>query len=275
MVARRTQGTTWAFTDKPNRGSAMQKNRTTYPTRGQAVADDGVLAGRELESDAELIALGWLKPTNLFEGDELPAIYPEDDAQERADLLSARHAERDAKQHAERNAWVASFPEDRTAFELAIDTGRIGGADTLIQENVGYSLIPVLSIRTQPTFFAKPTRPRALYCLASGANWGATLLPDGSGKVIHLDCLKCPNCRDWRRRKIAIRYGLGKAETQTLIRVSGFASDDYTLPVAFAESLRRRAGGNRLRLLRRGDDYFPELVIVYDRELEDATLALN
>ena len=37
-------------------------------------------AGRELESDAELIALGWLKPTNLFEGDELPAIYPEDDA---------------------------------------------------------------------------------------------------------------------------------------------------------------------------------------------------
>ena len=92
--------------------------------------------------------------------------------------------------------------------------------------------------------------------------------------MIHLDCLKCPNCRDWRRRKIAIRYGLGKAETQTLIRVSGFASDDYTLPVAFAESLRRRAGGNRLRLLRRGDDYFPELVIVYDRELEDATLAL-
>ena len=252
----------------------MQKNRTTYPTGRQAVANDGLLAGRELESDAELIALGWLKPTNLFEGDELPAIYPEDDAQERADLLSARHAERDAKRHAERDAWVASFPEDRTAFELAIDTGRIGGADTLIQENVGYSLIPVLSIRTQPTFFAKPTRPRALYCLASGANWGATLLPDGSGKVIHLDCLKCPNCRDWRRRKIAIRYGLGKAETQTLIRVSGFASDDYTLPVAFAESLRRRAGGNRLRLLRRGDDYFPELVIVYDRELEDATLAL-
>ena len=240
----------------------MQKNRTTYPTRGQAVADDGVLAGRELESDAELIALGWLKPTNLFEGDELPAIYPEDDAQERADLLSARHAERDAKRHAERKAWVASFPEDRTAFELAIDTGRIGGADTLIQENVGCVLILKTGIRTQPTFFAKPTRPRALYCLASGANWGATLLPDGSGKVIHLDCLKCPNCRDWRRRKIAIRYGLGKAETQTLIRVSGFASDDYTLPVAFAESLRRRAGGNRLRLLRRGDDYFPELVIV-------------
>ena len=88
----------------------MQKNPITYPTRGQAVDNDGLLAGRELESDAELIALGWLKPTDLFEGDELPAIYPEDDAQERADLLSARHAERDAKRHAERNAWVASFP---------------------------------------------------------------------------------------------------------------------------------------------------------------------
>ena len=137
----------------------MQKNRITYPTRGQAVANDGLLAGRELESDAELIALGWLKPTDL-EGDELPAIYPEDDAQERADLLSARHAERDAKRQAERKAWLASFPEDRTAFEMAIDTGRIGGTDTLIQENVGYSLIPVLSIRTQPTFFPK-TNPNA------------------------------------------------------------------------------------------------------------------
>ena len=79
----------------------QQIQNTTYPTRGQAVADDGVLAGRELESDAELIALGWLKPTNLFEGDELPAIYPEDDAQERADLLSARHAERDATRRTE------------------------------------------------------------------------------------------------------------------------------------------------------------------------------
>ena len=88
----------------------MQKNRTTYPTGGQAVANDGLLAGRELESDAELIALGWLKPTNLFEGDELPAIYPEDDAQERADLLSARHAERDAKRHAEQKCVGGLFP---------------------------------------------------------------------------------------------------------------------------------------------------------------------
>ena len=76
----------------------MQKNRTTYPTGGQAVADDGVLAGRELESDTELIALGWLKPTDLFEGDELPAIFPEDDAQERAERLAERRAEREACQ---------------------------------------------------------------------------------------------------------------------------------------------------------------------------------
>ena len=71
--------------------------------------------------------MGWLKPTDLFEGDELPAIYPEDDAQERADLLSARHAEREGKHKAERDAWLAIFPEDRTAFELATDFGRIGG----------------------------------------------------------------------------------------------------------------------------------------------------
>ena len=145
----------------------MQNNRTTYPTGGQAVANDGLLAGRELESDAELIALGWLKPTNLFEGDELPAIYPEDDAQERADLLSARHAERDAKRHAERKAWVASFPEDRTTFELAIDTGRIGGADTLIQENVGCVLIPLLRYKDTTDIFCKtnPTARPLLPCI--------------------------------------------------------------------------------------------------------------
>ena len=137
----------------------MQKNRTTYPTGGQAVANDGLLAGRELESDAELIALGWLKPTNLFEGDELPAIYPEDDAQERADLLWARHAER--------KAWVASFPEDRTAFELAIDTGRIGGADTLIQENVGCVLIPQNRYKDTTDIFCKtnPTTRPLLPCI--------------------------------------------------------------------------------------------------------------
>ena len=41
MGRRRTQAQTWAFTDKPNRGLAMQKNRTTYPTGRQAVANDG------------------------------------------------------------------------------------------------------------------------------------------------------------------------------------------------------------------------------------------
>ena len=91
------------------------------------IANDGLLAGRELESDAELVALGWLKPVDLFEGDELPAIYPEDDAREQTQRLAARQAEREAKRRAERASWLACFPEDRTAFELAEDTGWVGG----------------------------------------------------------------------------------------------------------------------------------------------------
>ena len=146
---------------------------------------------------------------------------------------------------------------------------------------VGYSPIPDLSIGTQSTYFYKPPIPDGLRCTSRSA-WGNTSLPDGSGKVIRMPCGKCDNCREWRRQLIARRYGLGKRGplvkdapvNQTLVRVSGFASDDYTLPVEYAESLRRRVSGKRLRLLRRGDDYMPELVIVFDSELDSHTIGL-
>ena len=48
----RTQAQTWAFTDKPNRGLAMQKNRTTYPTGRQAVANDEAISLLEVRLNA-------------------------------------------------------------------------------------------------------------------------------------------------------------------------------------------------------------------------------
>ena len=134
---------------------------------------------------------------------------------------------------------------------------------------------------TQPTYFQRPDVPGDLRCLAMGATHGFTTLPNAAGKVLHLPCGKCEHCREWRRRLIARRYGLGKRTiknallvNQTMIRVAGFGGDDYTLPVAYAESLRRRIGGKRLRLLRRDDGYLPELVIIYDSELDARTIEL-
>ena len=212
----------------------MQKNRITYPTGRQAVADDGVLAGRELESDAELIALGWLKPTDLFEGDELPAIYPEDDDQERADLLSARHAEREGKRKAERDAWLAIFPEDRTAFELATDFGRIGGqAATEIQPDVESTVGAQTNPYRQPdiagdgdTFDAIPRRGQYACLYIGRAKARVVQSARGGSYRIDLPCEDtegdCPPCRQHWIDSAADRllHGL-VGDTQLAITATG------------------------------------------------------
>ena len=194
-------------------------------------AHDGLLGGGPVESDAEI-----------------QEKY--NDSLSRRDLIQF--------------GWI---DPDESAVTTATRTGRIGGS----QENVGCITEPESEYVTQPTYFVRPKVPNNLRCMALGSTNGFTTLPDGAGKVLHLPDGSCEHCREWRRRKVALRYGLGKGHTQTLIRVVGFASDDYTLPVAVAESMRRRVGGKRLRLLRCGENYLPELVQVYDCEIEDRT----
>ena len=196
-------------------------------------AHDGLLGGGPVESDAEI-----------------QEKY--NDSLSRRDLIQF--------------GWI---DPDESAVTTATRTGRIGGS----QENVGCITEPESEYVTQPTYFVRPKVPNNLRCMALGSTNGFTTLPDGAGKVLHLPDGSCEHCREWRRRKVALRYGLGKG-TQTLIRVVGFASDDYTLPVAVAESMRRRVGGKRLRLLRRGENYLPELVQVYDCEIDDRTRML-
>ena len=218
----------------------MNDSRTPYLA---SVANDGLLAGRELEEAAELLELY---------GDTL----------NRKDKIAF--------------GWI---DPDENGVDRAYRTGIIGGGDT---KYVGcVTVLPDsqdLTV-TQPTYFDRPAIPNNLRCERRGT-WGMTTLPNAADKVIWLPCGKCGPCREWRRRLIAILYGLGKRtvknETvnQTLVRVSGFASDDYTLPVEYAESLRRRVGGKRLRLLRRGDDYMPELVQIYDSEIDPDTIEL-
>ena len=196
------------------------------------IANDGLLAGRELESDAELIALGWLKPTaaDLFEGDELPAIYPEDDARERAERLAAWRAERQAKENADRLAWLAVFPEDRTAFELAADTGIIG-ADVESTVRVRNQETPFPY--RQPdiagdgdTFDAMP-RSGIYECLHLGRDKAKVVLSVRGGSFrIDLACEDsegdCPPCRQHWVDSAANRFRHGIiGDTQLLITATG------------------------------------------------------
>ena len=216
--------------------------QNSIPSPLASLADDGLLGGSLVETDAEILALY---------GDTL-----------------------------DRKAKVAFgwIDPDENGVDRANRTGIIGGGDTKYVDCVTGVTEPGVTV-TQPTFFERPSVPNNLRCERRGT-WGMTTLPNAAGKVIWLPCGKCGNCREWRKRLIARLYGVGKRtvknETvnQTLIRVSGFASDDYTLPVEYAESLRRRVGGKRLRLLRRGDDYMPELVVVYDAEIDPDAIEL-
>ena len=251
----------------------MQKNPITYPTGGQAVANDGLLAGRELESDAELIALGWLKPTDLFEGDELPAIYPEDDAQERADQLTKLESQRKA----ERDAWLASFPEDRTAFEMAADFGRIGSKpkSTLCKKTPIIDRTPPGDSPTVDNRDILPMlKPESLYCVNFGQSWQVAFFPDGQQQVRHFECSKCVNCVEWRKEEIAHRYALVRNEWQTVITVGGFANPDTASKWSDAQS--DRAGGQRHRMMRWDVEAQTwQLVITHNRILDGHTIELT
>ena len=235
------------------------------------IANDGLLAGRELESDAELVALGWLKPVDLFEGDELPAIYPEDDAREQTQRLAARQAEREAKRRAERASWLACFPEDRTAFELAEDTGWVGGQlekTPIIDRSNSYS-DPTVYNRG----FLRLSRPDDLRCLNFGQSWQVAFFPDGQQQVRHFECGKCINCVAWRKREIAHRYALVRGEWQTVATVGGFLDVDAASKWSDAQG--DRADGQRHRTLRWNPEIGWELVIVYNRILDAHAVKLT
>ena len=222
------------------------------------IANDGLLGGAPVESEDELREKYGCPRCSLFNGAHKPNCPDRDEATANRDYAREAAADRDYDE------LMVTWADENAR------TGRIGGA----AENVGCVTKYESEYVAQPTYFTRPRVPDNLRCFALGSTNGHTTLPDGTGKVMHLPDGSCPHCREWRRRLIALRYGLGKGHTQTLIRVVGFASDDYTLPVAVAESMRRRVGGKRLRLLRRGENYLPELVLVYDCEIGDRARGL-
>ena len=213
----------------------------------------------------------------LFEGDELPAIFPEDDARDQAERIAEHVAERQAKRQAERAEWLASFPEDRTPFEMAADFGRIGSKpkSTLCKKPPIIDRNPPGDSPTVDNRDILPMlKPESLYCINFGQSWQVAFFPDGQQQVRHFECSKCVNCVEWRKAEIAHRYALVRNEWQTVATVGGFTDPDAASKWADAQS--DRAGGQRHRMMRWDVEAQTwQLVITYNRILDGHTIELT
>ena len=102
-----------------------------------------------------------------------------------------------------------------------------------------------------------------------------TYTPDGSDKTLLMDCGKCDGCREWRKHKIAVRFGLGRGSDEiTLLRVSNFQWKDWDAAAKWADGMGRRQAGKRWRGLRKGPDGSPEVVMAYPCALDGHVLEL-
>ena len=102
-----------------------------------------------------------------------------------------------------------------------------------------------------------------------------TCTPDGADKTLLVDCAQCDHCREWRKHKIAVRFGLGKGSHEiTLLRVTNFQWNDWDAAAKWADGMGRRQAGKRWRGLRKGPDGSPEVVMAYPCALEERVLEL-
>ena len=200
------------------------------------IANDGLLAGRELESDAELLAI-W--------GDSL----------NRKDRLAF--------------GWV---DPDESSIERANRTGRIGGKaeKTPIIDRTSDGESPTVDNRG----FLRIRKPKSLLCVNFGQSWKLAFYPDGSEQVRHFECGKCVNCVEWRKVEIAHQYALGRGEWQTVVTVGGFTDPDAASK--WSDGQGDRAGGQRHRIMRWDDVAQSwQLVIIHNQIMDSHTIKLT
>jgi hypothetical protein len=102
-----------------------------------------------------------------------------------------------------------------------------------------------------------------------------TYTPDGADKTLLVDCGQCDGCREWRKHKIAVRFGLGRDSNEiTLLRVTNFRWNDWDAAAKWADGMGRRQAGKRWRGLRKGPDGSPEVVMAYPWALDEHVLEL-
>ena len=130
-------------------------NTSTTPYLA-SVANDGLLAGRELEEDAELLELY---------GDTL----------NRKDKIAF--------------GWI---DPDENGVDRAYRTGIIGGGNQESGGSVCYPTPQKTETNETTRFSPKPDKPRALKC--SNPQWGTGTDVFGGGYRIWRPCNKCQNC---------------------------------------------------------------------------------
>ena len=113
--------------------------------------------------------------------------------------------------------------------------------------------------------YRPPERPTDLYCIHFGDKVGRVRHSSGGAYRMAVDCRECgPDLRWWRMQK-RDKYVYGQGEKlQTLVRVSGLATDDDAQAMLTAVGRTSHADGPRNTFLwRNPDSYLWEVALVY------------
>ena len=211
-------------------------NTSTTPYLA-SVANDGLLAGRELEEDAELLELY---------GDTL----------NRKDKIAF--------------GWI---DPDENGVDRAYRTGIIGGSPTTSGIESGASFEYGVSI---PEVVGSPVMPIRsphpdMACSAFGSKFWMGNAADGRPVVVYLDCDGCDGCLKWRRHLNVVQFAHVCTKTATVVEIPQLATVDAARDVA--TRLSRFTPGTRVGTLQRGDDYLWTLWIVCPTLIDHGPIA--
>ena len=250
-------------------GRVLQMNDTTTATPAvnlAAIANDGLLAGRELESDAELVALGWAKPERVSLAD-LRAAVALVSADDDADLLAEIH-----RAIEDNDFGLAGYSD---AFRKVVITGRTPGKP---EGTPTVSRIRLLSstdsIReTVATPSVAPVRSHypAMDCKAFGSKFRQSRASDGRLVIQYLDCDDCLGCLLWRQFLSVRRFQHVATGTATVIDCPGHRTVDAARETA--TRLARFGAGSRATTIQRGADYLWTVFAVWPMPVEHGPFA--
>ena len=237
-------------------------NPNTAPTLA-AVANDGILAGRELESDPELVALSWLKPRDLTLADLREAATLLDPDVDKDLLTQIQRAIED------QDFGLAGSSD---VFRQIVLTGQTPGRPP-IPDNLRYR-VPCVE-DSIPEVVSSPVMPIRSHhpdmaCSAFKAKYFLAYTADGRPVAVYLDCDECDGCLAWRRYLNAKRFAHVCTRDATVVEIPSLPSVDAARAVA--TRLSRIAPGTRVTTLQRGDDYQWTMFSVWPTPVDHAPI---
>ena len=200
------------------------------------LANDGLLGGSPVESDAEIL--------------KLPGLSRRDRVQ-------------------------FGSVEDMTSWEVMTSTGLSPGRETGtpttsgIETQTGTDSIPEV-VEHHPVEPVRAHYPTML-CGVFGAKFRINRNAGGERVVTYLDCGKCDGCLLWRRFLNVRRFQHTATRTATVVEVSGHQTVDAAR--ATGTLLSRCADGARAATLQRGSDYRWTVFTVWPTPVDHGPIA--